>query len=232
MMPTRRFGIAREGRPIISFVAAAAAIVAIAAWVLAGGPGALVAISVGIILTAWSAWFFRDPERRTPNDPAAIVSAADGVVCRVGPATPPPEARPEGDDAHRMTCVSVFMNIFDVHVNRAPAAGTVERITHRPGRFFNASLDKASEENERLSIVLRLADGREIVVVQIAGLIARRIVCRIRRGDRLEAGERFGLIRFGSRVDHYLPEATDVLARLNDRVRAGETIIARLKPKA
>jgi phosphatidylserine decarboxylase len=225
----RRFtilGIAREGWPIIAAVATVAAFLTAAASFL-GLAFLITAAAAGFIITLWALWFFRDPERRTPADAGALVSAADGVVCFVGPGTPPPESGVAGPDASRLIRVSVFMNIFNVHVNRAPASGVVERIAYRPGRFFNASLDKSSEHNERLSLVLRRPDGRRIVVVQIAGLIARRIVCRVKQGDVLAAGERVGLIRFGSRVDHYVPQDHEFLAVIGHRVRAGETILAR-----
>lgn len=219
-------GVAREGWPVIAVVALAAAAVTTGASLL--GPWFMWPVAVALfIVIAWAVWFFRDPERRTPSDPASLICGADGIVCFVGPGTPPPESGVIGADAVGLTRVSVFMNIFNVHVNRAPVAGVVERVAYTPGRFFNASLDKASEHNERLSLVLKLAGGGRVVVVQIAGLIARRIVCRVSVGAQLQAGERFGMIRFGSRVDHYIPAAFDLDVRVGQRVSAGETVLAR-----
>jgi phosphatidylserine decarboxylase len=223
--------IAPEGRPIIAAVGAVALAVAAGFWWLGTGPGVLASF-FALAVVLWAVWFFRDPARRIPEDEAAVLSGADGVVCAVGPAPPPPELGLGADDAGAMTRVSVFMNIFNVHVNRAPAAGAVERIAYTPGRFFNASLDKASEQNERLAMLLRLRSGAPMVVVQIAGLVARRIVCRVREGASLRAGERFGLIRFGSRVDHYLPAGAEPCVSVGQKTVAGETVIARLAPAA
>lgn len=220
-------GIAREGWPIIAAVALVTAIISAIGLMIHMAIGGILTL-IGVAVTLWAVWFFRDPERLAPADPDAIICGADGVVCHIGPGTPPPEAAVHPDDCRGMTRVSVFMNIFNVHVNRAPVAGIVERIAYRPGRFFNASLDKASEHNERLSLVLRRSDGGVMVVVQIAGLIARRIVCRVKEGDRLAAGERFGLIRFGSRVDHYLPAGAVPAVTLGERVVAGQTVIGRV----
>lgn len=225
--PKRSPWIAPEGVPIILGIAIATLAVSAALWLVSwwGGAAALVA---GTIITLWSVWFFRDPDRATPGESSAVTSAADGVVCFIGPGSPPPELGVRDTDAQGMTRVSIFMNIFDVHVNRAPFRGRVERMAYKAGKFFNASLDKASEHNERLSLLMRLPDGRAIAVVQIAGLIARRIVCRVPEGRELERGERFGLIRFGSRVDHYLPPRTTLLVSLGDRTVAGSTVIAKL----
>ncbi len=219
-------GIAPEGWPVVAAVAAAGAIVSAAWWWVLPAGGPIVALCAAIVLL-WSLWFFRDPRRETPAAPGAVISPADGVVSAIVRATPPEEC--VADDAalrEPMTRISVFMNIFNVHVNRSPIAGVVRRIAYRPGRFFNASLDKASEHNERLSLVLDTRAGPPLVVVQIAGLIARRIVCRVKRGDALAAGERFGLIRFGSRVDVYLPPGAEARVRVGQRVTAGETILA------
>jgi phosphatidylserine decarboxylase len=180
---------------------------------------------IGVLLTAWCAYFFRDPPRVTPARAGLVVSPADGVIQSVGPADPPPELEM---DRQARTRVSIFMNVFDVHVNRSPVDGEVAAAAYRAGKFFNASLDKASEFNERNALRLRLADGREIAVVQIAGLVARRILSDADKGRRLRAGERFGLIRFGSRVDVYLPEGVAPLAIVGQRAVAGETVIADL----
>jgi phosphatidylserine decarboxylase len=174
-------------------------------------------------------WFFRDPARRIPQEPGLVISPADGVVCFAGPARPPPELKIDDATAAAMTRISVFMNVFNVHVNRSPADGVVTAVDYRPGKFFNASLDKASEDNERCSLRLRLPDGRDLACVQIAGLVARRIICKIGPGAALRAGQRYGLIRFGSRVDVYLPPGVRPLLAVGDKSVAGETIIARLQ---
>ena len=178
---------------------------------------------VGLILTLWCAYFFRDPERVSPVREGLVLSPADGVVQMVEPAVPPAEL--DLGDAPRPR-ISVFMNVFDVHVNRAPVDGTVGRTSYRPGKFVNAVLDKASEDNERQSIAIQMADDRQIAVVQIAGLIARRIVCDIAEGDRVHAGARFGMIRFGSRVDVYLDAGMSPLVVAGQRAVAGETVFA------
>ncbi len=183
-------------------------------------------LAPGVVLTAWCAYFFRDPARVTPVGAGLVVSPADGVVQMIEPASPPREL--EMGDAPR-TRISVFMNVFSVHVNRIPANGAVERLAYRPGKFFNASLDKASEHNERQSVMMRLDDGREIAFVQIAGLVARRILCQLQTGQAVRAGERFGLIRFGSRVDVYLPDGVSPMVCVGQTAVAGETIIADLE---
>ena len=180
----------------------------------------------GFALTAWCIYFFRDPGRVTPVRAGLVVSPADGVVQLVDQAAPPAELGM--GDAPRAR-VAVFMNVFNVHVNRAPADGTVAAASYRPGKFFNASLDKASEFNERQSLRLTLDDGRDLACVQIAGLIARRIRCDVGEGSVLRAGERFGLIRFGSRLDVYLPAGAAPLVAVGQRTIAGETVIADLK---
>ena len=182
-------------------------------------------VFAGVILTAWCAYFFRDPDRVTPLDPAILVSPADGVVQAIVPASPPPELKM--GDAPR-TRISVFMNVFDVHVNRMPADGRITGLAYRPGRFLNASLDKASEHNERRSVRFTTPSGKDIAVVQIAGLVARRILCWVEEGRELRAGERFGMIRFGSRVDVYLDDDMIPLAVVGQRAVAGETVIARI----
>ncbi|MEP2953607.1 MAG: phosphatidylserine decarboxylase [Sulfitobacter sp.] len=181
---------------------------------------------IGVGLTIWCYYFFRDPERVTPDRPDLIVSPADGIVSLIEPAVPPAEL---GMPDVPLTRVSVFMSVFNCHINRAPVAGKVQAVAYRPGKFFNASLDKASGDNERNSLCIRMDDGRDLAVVQIAGLVARRIVCFVKSGDGLETGERFGLIRFGSRLDVYLPEGVDPMVRIGQTMVAGETVLAELK---
>lgn len=180
---------------------------------------------IGVGLTVWCYYFFRDPRRATPMREGLVVSPADGVVSLIGPAVPPAEL---GMGPEALTRVSIFMSVFNCHVNRAPVAGTVGAIAYRPGKFLNASLDKASEDNERNSLRIDLADGRRIAVVQIAGLVARRIVCFVSQGAALRTGERFGLIRFGSRLDVYLPPGVAPLVALGQTMVAGETVLADL----
>ena len=177
---------------------------------------------IGLVATLWCAYFFRDPPRVTPIRADLVVSPADGRVCFVGAAPPPPDL---GLGGLPMTKISIFMNVFDCHVNRSPVEGRVVRIAYRPGLFVNADLDKASEDNERNGLVIEAPAGR-FGVVQIAGLVARRIVCFTKEGARLGPGDRFGLIRFGSRVDVYLPEGASAIVGLNSRCIAGETVIA------
>jgi phosphatidylserine decarboxylase len=180
------------------------------------------------IATAWCAYFFRDPVRETPQDDALVVSPADGAVSSVGFFVPPPEL---GLGVEPLQRISVFMSVFDCHVNRAPVAGRIVKIAYRPGLFLNADLDKASEDNERNGIVIETAAGR-FGVVQIAGLIARRIVCFVHSGEAVGAGDRLGLIRFGSRVDVYLPVAARLLVTVGSRAIAGETVLAELRSSA
>ncbi len=187
----------------------------------------------GVVLTAWCAYFFRDPPRVTPvrklpegTDPARgaiIIAPADGVVQMIERAVPPEELG-MGMDARLR--ISIFMNVFNVHVNRSPVDAEVVGLAYRPGKFLNASLDKASSDNERQSMRLKLADGKELAVVQIAGLVARRILCEAREGQKLLAGERFGLIRFGSRVDVYLDDGMMPLVVAGQTTVGGETVIA------
>lgn len=181
--------------------------------------------AAGLVLTIWCVYFFRDPARVTPTREGLMVSPADGEVSAIVPSAPPPEL---GLGTTPLTRVSIFMNVFDCHVNRTPLAGTVTRVAYHPGRFLNASLDKASEANERNGLVIALADGRTLAVVQIAGLVARRIVCFVTEGAVLATGQRFGLIRFGSRLDVYLPDGVAPLVCVGQRAVAGETVIADL----
>jgi phosphatidylserine decarboxylase len=183
---------------------------------------------LGVLATAWCAYFFRDPQRATPVREGLIVSPADGRISQIAMAPPPAEL--EMGVAPRPR-VSIFMSVFDVHVNRTPVTGQIERIAYRPGKFINAELDKASEDNERNGIVIRTGAGR-IGIVQIAGLIARRIVCFVREGQTVNAGDRVGLIRFGSRVDVYLPEGTRPLVSEGQTAIGGETVLADLAPGA
>ncbi len=178
---------------------------------------------IGVVLTLWCVYFFRDPDRVTPMREGLVISPADGVVNMIVEASPPPEL---GLGEMRRMRVSIFMNVFNCHVNRAPVSGRVKRIAYRPGQFLNASLDKASEENERNSLVIERADGQDIVVVQIAGLVARRIVCDVAEGKELVAGERYGIIRFGSRLDVYLPEGAIPLVAVGQTAISGETVLA------
>jgi phosphatidylserine decarboxylase len=206
--------VAREGWPFV--------LVAIAAAVL-----------VGVLVSWWWSiplWllaifilqFFRDPPRDVPDDPRAVLSAADGRVVEVSRAQDPYVNR-------EALKVSVFMNVFNVHSNRSPVDGVVRERWYFPGAFVNAALDKASLENERNALWLRTPDGHDVTCVQVAGLIARRILCYVGAGAELERGQRFGFIRFGSRVDHYLPLDAEVKAALGDKVKAAETVLAWLK---
>lgn len=180
---------------------------------------------IGTGLTVWCYYFFRDPKRTTPSRDGLIVSPADGIVSLIERAVPPAEL---GMPSDALTRVSVFMNVFNCHVNRSPVAGQITAVAYRPGKFFNASLDKASVDNERNSICIEMADTRQIAVVQIAGLVARRIVCFVKPGVPTQTGERFGLIRFGSRVDVYLPDGVAPLVSVGQTMVAGETVLADL----
>lgn len=203
----------REGYPFIAAFAVATLVLGFV-W----GP----LFWIGLALTGWCAYFFRDPERVTPVDDRLVVSAADGTVSAVGPAVPPAEL---GLGEGEMTRISVFMDVFSCHINRAPVRGRVSLVEHRPGRFLNAELDKASAENERNGIVIESPHG-PVPVVQIAGLVARRIVCWVETPGELAIGERFGLIRFGSRVDVYLPEGATPRVAVGQTAIGGETVIA------
>lgn len=200
--------------------------------------GGVVAVGVGLAVAHWLAWigliftlfclyFFRDPERVAPARPGLVLAPADGKVVSVAPAAPPAEL--DLGTAPRWR-VGIFLSVLDVHVNRMPVDGTVTRIAYRHGKFVNASMDKASTDNERNALAVRLPDGRELAVVQIAGLIARRILCDAREGDAVRAGARFGIIRFGSRTDVYLPEGIKPLVMEGQTMIGGETVIAELTP--
>ena len=213
------FAIHREGYPFIALFAA----VNLLAFLLAAWLGWIL-----LPITIWCVAFFRDPERKTPDAPGLIICPADGKLLPVVDAVPPAElgmgnaARPR---------LSIFMNVLNVHVNRNPVTGSVMALSYRAGKFINASFDKASIDNERMSIRLRpegqAGDGRDLAVVQIAGLVARRIVCDLTQGEGVRRGARFGIIRFGSRVDVYLPPGTEILVQPGVTTRAGETVLAR-----
>ena len=206
----------REGLPIIAVFLLGAALL----WFLWAPLGWL-----GGVLSAWCIWFFRDPDRVPPDTSGAIISPADGRLLPIVEAPPPAELAMGSAPRVR---ISIFMNILDVHVNRIPADGTIIDTHYRPGRFFNASFDKASEHNERLSARMRLDTGEGLAFVQIAGLVARRIRSTLRPGEVVCRGARFGLIRFGSRVDVYLPPNAEVCVSVGQHMTAGETVIARL----
>ncbi len=213
-----RLPIHSAGWPFIGlFVAANLGLAAVSGW----------AACAFVPLTLWCIAFFRDPERETPTGEGLVVSPADGRLLPVVQAAPPAEL---GMGPEPRTRLSIFMNVFDVHVNRVPTGGTVVKLAYRKGRFFNASFDKASQHNERMSIRIGLEGGAgELAVVQIAGLVARRIRCDLAQGGRVLRGRRFGIIRFGSRLDVYLPAGAQVLAASGQRVRAGETVLAKLE---
>ena len=178
-------------------------------------------------LTIWVAAFFRDPVRTTPRGDKLIVAPADGLVTMIARVGPPPELRgAEGLADGDYTRVSIFMSVFDVHINRAPITGRISRVAYVPGKFVNADLDKASEDNERQHFLIEGSDGLKIGFTQIAGLVARRILSFVREGDVVEAGQRVGLIRFGSRVDVFLPAGTSPKVLLGQRTIAGETVLA------
>ena len=182
---------------------------------------------VGLIIGLFCLYFFRDPARVPPTRAGAILAPADGRVVSVAPGVPPAELGLGPADRWR---ISIFLSVLNVHVNRVPIDGTVTRIAYRHGAFLNASLDKASDANERNAIAFRLSDGRELVVVQIAGLIARRILCSLREGDAVHGGDRLGIIRFGSRTDLYLPEGIQPLVCEGQTMIGGETVIAEFGP--
>ena len=177
---------------------------------------------IGLVLTIWVYYFFRDPDRVIIEDDNYLVSPADGLITDISEKSGPEELRLENTS---FTKISVFMNVFNCHVNRAPTSGKVEEIFYKPGKFLNASLDKASEENERNYYKVKLNNDEEIIIVQIAGLIARRIVCEVEQGQELKQGDRIGMIRFGSRVDIYFKNKK-VLAKLGQNVVAGESLLA------
>lgn len=179
------------------------------------------------VLTLWSIYFFRDPSRAVPQEEGLLIAPADGLVQMVTQAVPPAEL---GLGEAPLTRVSIFLSVFDVHINRAPCAGVVDVVAYRPGKFLSANADKASEDNERTAIAIRRADGRVIACVQIAGYVARRIVSYVKPGQQVSVGERFGHIRFGSRTDLYLPSGSRLLVAVGQRMIGGETVMAELDP--
>ncbi len=213
-MKAAEISIAREGYPFILFSGFATLIFAL----LSSTAAAL----AGLAVTCFVTWFFRDPDRIVARDTDVLVAPADGKVIRIE----------EVDDTQftrdRAVRISIFMNIFNVHVNRIPASGRVEHVSHRPGRFYCADSDKALLHNEACALLIRTDTQQLYAVVQVAGLIARRIICRAEKEDRVVTGERYGLIRFGSRVDLYLPPATEIRVSPGDKVRAGESVLALL----
>ncbi len=213
-----------EGRKFGLVAVAISLVAAFLAWETIAWPMAF--LSLGVFA------FFRDPERVVPQDDRFIVAPADGLVSLIAEVEPPAELQVDDGSGHRglpagpVTRVSIFMSVFDVHINRAPIGGTVRRLVYIPGKFLNADLDKASEENERQHILIERQDGLAIGFTQIAGLVARRIIPFVKPGDTLAAGQRVGLIRFGSRVDVYLPAGTDSKVLVGQKVVAGETVLA------
>ncbi|AGW14893.1 phosphatidylserine decarboxylase family protein [Megalodesulfovibrio gigas] len=217
MQPSRP-GLALEGLPVIGLAAFATVVAAVLGW--------SVPALAGLLFTAFSLWFFRDPVRIahvTEHDAPVVVSPADGRVLAV-------DRQPDPVSGVARTRICIFMNVFNVHVNRAPVPGRVVYRKHHPGKFFNASFDKASVYNERCVLTLQGADGRRTTLVQIAGLVARRIVCRVEPGDVLALGERFGCIMFGSRVDVYLDDAFEPVVKAGDGTLAGMTVLAVQSP--
>ena len=183
---------------------------------------------LGVAFTLFCLYFFRDPERIPPARPGLVLAPADGHVVSVMPAKPPVELGMGEETRWR---IAIFLSVLDVHVNRMPADGTVTRIAYHHGKFLSANLDKASDENERNAVALRLPDGRDIAVVQIAGLIARRILCDAKVGDAVRAGDRFGIIRFGSRTDIYLPPGVVPMVAVGQTMIGGETVLAELQAR-
>lgn len=206
-----RIPIAREGYPFIFFLL----VVIIIFYIL----GVEVLVVISFCLAVFVISFFRDPERDIPRDKNSVVSPADGKVIRVERLQ---EDKFLGEEAFR---ISIFMTIFNVHVNRIPASGKVEDLSYNPGRFFSANLDKASNENEQNALFIKADNKRRFVVVQIAGLIARRIVCYAKKGEYVEKGNRFGMIRFGSRLDLYLPLDCLIKVKIGDKVKAGSSVL-------
>lgn len=182
---------------------------------------------IGLIATLWCIFFFRDPERFIPLEEGVIVSPADGIITRVDYGVDAPEDL--GYGKKRFNKISVFLNVFNVHVNRIPIAGTIKKVSYKPGKFLSANADEASNENERNSVVVKTKDGVEIAFSQVAGLVARRIVCDLKEGQEVKTGDRYGIIRFGSRADIYLPEDVEIKVLVGQTMIGGETTIAKLK---
>jgi len=181
---------------------------------------------IGLVATLWCVFFFRDPERVIPVDENIIVSPADGVVTKVEYGVKAPEELEFNDQ--KFNKISIFLNVFNVHVNRAPIGGEVKKVSYKPGKFLSANVEEASEENERNSVVVEYDEGKNIIFSQVAGLVARRIVCDIKEGDKVNIGDRYGIIRFGSRLDIYLEENVKINALVGQTMVGGETIIAKL----
>lgn len=208
------FVVHREGYAIILFAACVTFLLAVMKPSLGW---------IALFMTLGLCYFFRNPSRVSPTDSGLVLSPADGLVQSISCAFPPKELGL--DPSCEMQKVSIFLSVFDVHVNRVPASGQILKLAYNPGRFINASLDKASEYNERQSVLMQTASGPQIAFVQIAGLIARRIVCDLKESQEVRAGQSFGIIKFGSRVDVYLPKATEILVAPGQRMVGGETII-------
>ncbi len=206
--------IHREGYP---YIAIFAVVTLLLMW--AWAPLGLIAF----VLTVWCVYFFRDPDRTTPVREGLVISPADGLVVSIRPAPPPPELEMGPEPRLR---IAIFMNVFDCHVNRSPCDGTITRKVYSPGLFLNATLDKASEDNERMALRMTTVTGKDVAFVQIAGLVARRIVCKVAPGDMLKTGARIGIIRFGSRVDVYLDAGMSPMVVVGQKAVAGETILA------
>lgn len=206
------FVVHREGYAIILFAACVTFLLAVMKPTLGW---------LALFVTLSLCCFFRNPTRVSPTDDSLVISPADGIVQSVSLANPPKEL---GLDSE-MQKVSIFLSVFDVHVNRAPATGEITKLSYNPGRFINASLDKASEYNERQSVLMQTTSGKQLAFVQIAGLIARRIVCELKEGQKVQAGQSFGIIKFGSRMDVYLPREAEVLVAPGQRMVGGETVI-------
>lgn len=219
-----------EGRKFGLIAAGASLFFLVIGWGILGWP--LILLAAGIMA------FFRDPERVVPQSDTAIISPADGLVTMIAEVEPPLELQIEDGSGHGglpsgpVTRISIFMSVFDVHINRTPVGGTVRRVVYIPGRFISAELDKASEENERQHILVERSDGLKVGFTQIAGLVARRIVPFVKPGDILAKGQRVGLIRFGSRVDVFLPAGTDAAVMIGQTVIAGETVLAEIGQRA
>ncbi len=212
IMKKENVSVAKEGYPIIGLCAVSAITFAMF--------NCYVMATIFLVLLWFSVFFFRDPERVIPQEEGLGVSPADGKIIRI-------QTRPDPFTGEERTCISIFMNVFSVHVNRSPVTGTLNKIKYFPGKFINAAYDKASTDNERCAYSLTDEQGKNWVFVQISGLIARRIVCRADEGDTLQRGERFGLIRFGSRVDVYIPEDYESAVRIGEQVFAGQSILVR-----
>ena len=210
-MRTPSPGITPEGGPVIGLCVLASLVFAILGW---AAPALIF-----LLLTLFSCHFFRDPERVVPAGPDMAVSPADGKIIKIA-------MMPDPFTNESRQCICVFMNVFNVHVNRSPVAGRVAAIAYHPGKYINAAFDKASSDNERCAYALEDAAGDSWTMVQIAGLIARRIVCRVDPGDSLDRGQRFGMIKFGSRVDLYLPEGYSPVVGIGQKVLAGQTVLA------